>query len=197
MQVSDTDWWDRFYQQRPEIRDWYLPNEIVVEALTSELCRLRPGQHVLHVGCGSSEIPLILQEKGYGPFTNNDISPAVIEAMKEKYGSEEMKFEVEDVEKMSYADSSFPFVFDKGTLDSVVCSNKPERGKRMVSEIYRVLSPGGQVFIFSVHPPEARLPFFKQDGMDWEVSALVVDESPLEVPDQSETFLYVASKKSE
>lgn len=45
---------------------------------------------------------------------------------------------------MEFEDDSFDCIFDKGTLDCMFCGdNAEEDSNRMISEVFRVLKPGG------------------------------------------------------
>ena len=51
-----------------------------------------------------------------------------------------------DTMKMTFENETFDVVFDKGTLDAILCGvNSFENAAKMVNEVFRVLKPGGYV----------------------------------------------------
>ena len=55
-----------------------------------------------------------------------------------------------DVRNLQYADASFDVVIDKSLLDAMVCGDGAvENVRRMMEEIYRVLTPTGVYFCIS------------------------------------------------
>jgi hypothetical protein len=150
--VSDPNFWEEFYQQHEDARDWYLPNELVLEWLLDPKCSDIPahlqalelsntstdahasesstdeisatklttttihnihnnvtqissqkseladvksvsdssvskasvsvsGPHVLHVGCGTSDIPFLMHNAGICDVINMDCSESAISIM--------------------------------------------------------------------------------------------------------------------
>lgn len=82
-------------------------------------------------------------------ITNIDISPVVIEQMRNKVGSKRpgMVFKQMDALNMTFNNESFTVVLDKGTLDALMPANKEadiQRVKRFFSEIDRVLKMNGR-----------------------------------------------------
>jgi EEF1A lysine methyltransferase 4 len=70
------------------------------------------------VGCGNSKLSDQMYQNGYKNIVNIDISPSVIDQMKEKFPY--MVWEVMDATKMSYKDGEFDVILDKGTLDALI-----------------------------------------------------------------------------
>ena len=67
---------------------------------------------------------------------------------------------------------SFLCIFDKGTLDCVVCNDDSilqQKVEAMLENIYRILAPGGSYICVSRGPPETRLVFLQTLGWTVEV----------------------------
>ena len=62
-----------------------------------------------------------MYDDGYEHITNMDISPVVIEDMKERnLDRPNMVWEVMDVMNMEYKDESFDIAIDKSTIDALL-----------------------------------------------------------------------------
>lgn len=115
---------------------------------------------ILHIGCGNSRLPEELAEEGYTNITNVDFSQKAImlmeERCREKYPS--LVFTAMNVLDMKeLGPGSFNVVLDKGTLDSILCSdNAGPDCMKMLEEIYRVLAPGGRYICITYGDPEHR-----------------------------------------
>ena len=74
-----------------------------------------------------------------------------------------MSFKVMDVLDMKEIQTgSFNTVIDKGTLDSVLCGdNSVPNAQKMISEIFRVLVPGGHYICITYGDPEHRKKFLE------------------------------------
>jgi SAM-dependent methyltransferase len=105
-----------------------------VRMLTSDL---RRGMEVLELGCGTAYFTQELTETG-AAITAIDISPELLEAARARCPAQNVKFEVQNAYELSYADASFDSVVGSSVLHHL------ELGKA-ISEIYRVLKPGGTI----------------------------------------------------
>ena len=95
---------------------------------------LKQGDKILEVGCGIGSVVFELTKQGYD-VTGTDISGEAIAYGLEKYG--DIKLQVQPAEILR---------FDNGTLDFVLSFDLFEhiaRIDRHVSEVFRVLRPGG------------------------------------------------------
>jgi SAM-dependent methyltransferase len=140
-------------------------------SLFHELAGLAPHHRVLDVGCGSGRMaaPLTRYLDGSGSYEGFDIVPEAIEWCRENITSRypRFRFQLADVANtryhpegsmrpedygFPYADGEFDFVF----LTSVFTHMLPEGVGRYLSEIGRVLKPGGRMFAtFYLLAPES------------------------------------------
>jgi len=88
------------------------------------------------VGCGNSKLSQQMYEAGYHDIINIDISPAVIEQMKNKYPH--MVWEVMDVTDIKYPNAYFDCVMDKGTLDALISGKNYDICQGMLKDCMRV-----------------------------------------------------------
>lgn len=112
-------------------------------AMYSELPNLS-GKSVLCLGCGSGEECQTLKEKGAENVVGIDISKGLIEQAKFAYP--DIKFEVMDMERLSFPENTFDFVYS-----SLVMHYVPD-WRPTLKAVQKVLKSGGE-FIFSTHHP--------------------------------------------
>jgi ubiquinone/menaquinone biosynthesis C-methylase UbiE len=118
-----------------------------------EMAKIKPGDKVLDVGCGTGN--LTLTAKRYAGASGSaygiDASPEMIDVAREKAkrsGSEAV-FEVGLIEKIAYPDATFDVVISR-----LVIHHLPDDLKRQgFAEILRVLKPGGLFFLADFNPP--------------------------------------------
>lgn len=61
-------------------------------------------------------------------------------------------------------------VYGAALMDSLLCADDSfKRVQQYMSEMQRVLKPGGVLLVISFAPPESRLPFLKARGLTWEI----------------------------
>ena len=120
---------------------------------------------ILNLGCGNSRLSEELCEDGYEDITNIDFSNKVIAIMEEKCKAKfpKMAFKVMDALDMKEIQTaSFNTVIDKGTLDSVLCGNNSvQNAQKMISEVFRILAPGGHYICITYGDPEHRKKYFE------------------------------------
>ena len=69
---------------------------------------------------------------------------------------------------MSFADSSFDVVIDKGTYDALACGDSKEQTKALFTEMLRVTK--NSLLIITNGTPEKRMPDFKEYAGNCEIS---------------------------
>ena len=133
---------------------------------------------ILNLGCGNSRLSEELSEEGYEDITNIDFSNKVIAIMEEKCKVKypKMSFKVMDALDMKEIQTgSFNTVIDKGTLDSVLCGdNSGPNAQKMISEVFRILAPGGHYICITYGDPEHRKKYL--ETQQW--GNLSVDKIP-------------------
>ncbi len=86
-------------------------------------------------------------------------------------------------EPMDLLDSdSFTLVLDKGTLDSIACSDQySKRAKQMVDNLYRILAPGGCYLCVSHARPETRMLYLRDANYKWQVEVQKIQKKTTSV----------------
>jgi len=118
-----------------------------------EMAEIKPGDMVLDVGCGTGDLTLAAQ-KTVGPTGSAygiDPSPEGVGLARKKAALHgfEAKFEVGLIEKLNFPEATFDVAISR-----LVIHHLPDDLKRRgFGEIYRVLKPGGRLFMVDFKPP--------------------------------------------
>jgi ubiquinone/menaquinone biosynthesis C-methylase UbiE len=168
-QYGNPDYWEERYSKDTDHFDWYQRWTGVREIFNRFTS---PNQRCLHLGCGNSKMAEDMYEDGYLSSVSIDLNARVIETMKARYRDKpSLEFIQMDARKLQFEDSSFELAVDKGTLDSILCGeNSTAHSLKYISEVYRVLSPGGVFLIVSFNEPSQRVPYLTKNEFQWEVS---------------------------
>lgn len=129
----------------------FAPLEAVTTAPAAELvrhARIRAGQTVLDVGCGTGVAALTAARAG-AQVRGLDLSPALLEHARKHaaLAGVQIDFKEGDVEALPYEDSTFEVVVSQF---GHMFAPRPEVA---IAEMLRVLKPGGTI-AFSTWPPE-------------------------------------------
>jgi SAM-dependent methyltransferase len=118
--------------------------------------RIPPGQCLLDIGCGAGQTAIPAARLGYR-VTGVDIAENLIETAAGRAQAENLdaRFDVGDAEALPYPDASFDVVI---TLIGAMFAPRPER---VVSEIARVLRPGGRLCMANWTPGGMPAQMFK------------------------------------
>jgi ubiquinone/menaquinone biosynthesis C-methylase UbiE len=161
--VADTErkTWDRFGSK-------YLHTFAAITsrgaALLMEAADLRPGDAVLEIGCGPGNVAARLAETG-ARVVGIDFAPHMVQAARAAY--REIDFQEADAEDLPFEPGTFQAVAACYTLHHLA------RPERVLSEIHRVLAPGGRLVF--VHPQE-------QESMNIFFEAVAAHHTPEAVP---------------
>jgi len=119
-----------------------------------ELAKIKAGDKVLDVGCGTGNLTLTakLYTGASGSVYGIDASPEMINVAREKakrMGSKTI-FEVGLIEQLAYPDATFDIVISR-----LVIHHLPDDLKRTAfTEILRVLKAGGHLLVADFNPPK-------------------------------------------
>ncbi len=153
---GDPKYWDeRYRQQHDTTYDWLENYETLKPLLDNIISR---DQSILNIGCGNAIVTEDMYDDGYLNIVNTDISPIVIDNMKQRnICRPTMKWDVDDVLGMQYNNESFDVVIDKSTLDAILCGKQSFMNAAiMLAEVQRVLKTGGIYLIISYGSPATR-----------------------------------------
>ena len=139
------DHYDSFARNYARENDSGLFNAHYARPAMIELAGDVQGRRVLDAGCGSGTLTEALRARG-ALVTGFDSSPAMLELARERLG--------EDVD-LQVADISLPLPFADGAFDDVVAAlvlHYLEDWTAPLSELRRVLKPGGRLLLSVNHP---------------------------------------------
>lgn len=113
---------------------------------------------------------------GYQEVVSIDYSPVCIRQLEQWKHKPACKFAVADVRSMpQFKDASFQSVIDKGTLDSLLCGPSSfTEAHDALAELYRVLRPGGSLFVVTYGMPKDRLKHLQQQI--WDVQTFTIQK---------------------
>jgi len=109
--------------------------------------RLQPGMSLLDAGCGGGRNLVYFLRNGFKVYGVDQSATAIVQAKSlatELLNDiESDQFRVENVERMSFGNETFDVVLSSAVLHF---ANDEEHWQAMVSEMWRVLKPGGILF---------------------------------------------------
>ena len=109
--------------------------------------RLQPGMSLLDAGCGGGRNLVYFLRNGFKVYGVDQSATAIVQAKSlatELLNAiESDQFRVENVERMSFSNETFDVVLSSAVLHF---ANDEEHWQSMVSEMWRVLKPGGIFF---------------------------------------------------
>lgn len=190
---ANNSYWDERYQRQHETSfDWYLHWKDLSPYLTNYLNK---NGSTLVIGCGNSSMSEKLLNDGFDAIYNIDISPTVIEQMSQKYKDKpKLIWEVMDCTNLSYSDETFVSIFEKGTLDALLCNKSNEFVNKTLHEIYRVLSKNGKFFSITFGTPSSRLTIFKNVKLNWYLHPPIPFHYECENFKATKSYLYIFEK---
>jgi ubiquinone/menaquinone biosynthesis C-methylase UbiE len=127
--------------------------ERALRQMTIELAGVKPGDCVLEVGCGTGTLTLAAKRQAgpSGKAFGIDIIPGMIEASRHKAAEahEEITFQEGSIDSIPFPENAF---------DVVMCSfmifhMSEETRCKGISEIRRVLKPGGRLLVLDLALP--------------------------------------------
>jgi ubiquinone/menaquinone biosynthesis C-methylase UbiE len=118
-----------------------------------DLAPLRPGDHVLDIGCGTGTFATILKQRAAGvDVTGLDPDPKALARAKRKAaeGKVSVRFDQGFADSLEYPAASFEVVFSSFMFHHLESSNR----EKTLHEVRRVLKPGGSFYLldFEVNP---------------------------------------------
>ncbi|CAG9332810.1 unnamed protein product [Blepharisma stoltei] len=202
-QYGKAEYWEERYTRDAEPFDWYQRWSGIKDVLTQYVF---PTHQILHLGCGNSRLSEEMYDEGFINSINIDISQVVIKAMQEKYRDKQtMRFLHMDGRNMEFDDATFDAVIDKGTLDAILCGeNSTAHANKMISEVYRVLSPTGVYVVISYGQPPHRYPYLDKPELNWEITVhqvqkpTIASTAALATDDRDQPnvhYIYVCKKR--
>ncbi|HKA23521.1 MAG TPA: methyltransferase domain-containing protein [Candidatus Eisenbacteria bacterium] len=166
-----------FKETQKQMWPSFAPLEIMTTAPAAQLVkhsRVRSGQRVLDVACGTGVVSITAARLGC-KVTGLDLTPELLEHAREnaKIGGFAIDFHEGDVEDLPFPDASYDAVLSQfGHMFA-------PRPAVALGEMLRVLKPGGTI-AFSTWPPEMII------GRRFKLMSGYTQPPPLEIPSPSE-----------
>eukprot|EP00440_Ansanella_granifera_P062970 gb/GFBE01068283.1/.p1 GENE.gb/GFBE01068283.1/~~gb/GFBE01068283.1/.p1 ORF type:complete len:317 (+),score=56.45 gb/GFBE01068283.1/:1-951(+) len=168
-------YWDAWHAAAgSDVIDWYMGYARLRDIFKAEFPTPSSEPEILDVGSGMSEVPACLFNDGWQFVTAIDSSAEAVRLAKshpQHASKHEMQFLQMDVCSLDFPDECFDVVLDKATFDTLVSSSIAEiRSEAMLSEVFRVLKPGGIYLMVSHSGPARRLRYLAKDARrPWKV----------------------------
>eukprot|EP01116_Phalansterium_solitarium_P016270 TRINITY_DN3753_c0_g2_i1.p2 TRINITY_DN3753_c0_g2~~TRINITY_DN3753_c0_g2_i1.p2 ORF type:complete len:223 (+),score=61.61 TRINITY_DN3753_c0_g2_i1:118-786(+) len=210
VEYGSRDYWEGRYKKLNDVCDkekyfeWFQGYDtlkaVLERFMPTDDDSARSSREILNVGCGNSRLGEALCYGGHGVVTNIDFSPAVIEFMagSSPVQRPDLRYVAMDATAMTWPENTFDVAIDKGTLDSMTCSDVADViVPQMCREVARVLKSGGRYLVITYGAPSARLCYFEPLYDKWRLEEVV------EVPGQSAVdngpgnmeYMYVLQKR--
>lgn len=121
---------------------------------------VHPGHNVLDVSCGTGTLAAMLAERVTpgGRVTGIDLSPGMLAVAERKVDREDVDFIVANAEDLPFDDGDF----DRVTISLAAHEMNREGRRNALSEMHRVLKPGGLAVVADMRPPDT---WFARAGM--------------------------------
>ncbi|XP_020975767.1 methyltransferase-like protein 13 [Arachis ipaensis] len=195
--------WDKFFTIRGtnDPFEWYAEWPEWPYPLLSHLPPNADGgdaaPQLLIPGCGNCGNSEHLYDAGYTGLTNIDFSKVVISDMLRRNVRlrPHMRWRVMDMTNMQLEDEIFDAVIDKGGLDALMEPELgPKLGNQYLSEVKRVLKPGGKFLCLTLAESHVLGLLFSKFRLGWKMS---VDSIPMKSSNKSslQTFIVVVEKE--
>mmetsp|Transcript_41228 Transcript_41228/g.81092 ORF Transcript_41228/g.81092 Transcript_41228/m.81092 type:complete len:247 (+) Transcript_41228:59-799(+) len=157
--LKSVEWWQKFYSKKGNSPfDWFeADQELVFEHLT-RASSTNPSSNILHLGCGTSTWCELLEDAfPSSRVTHLDVSELAVQTVKKRLPGKAIVV-CADARSLPFPDAELDLVVDKGAIDVFLVSGMKEDASRVLSEVARVLRPGGVYFQITAEPPELRIP---------------------------------------
>lgn len=138
---EDREAWDELYRRQP--RAWRGASRVPDLGLSE-------GSSVLDVGCGNGKTSTALMEMGFD-VTGIDFSPGAVSSCEERLG-DSARFIVSDCTEMPFSDRTFDGIYAVHVTEHL----DDDGLEKFASECFRILRPGGRLYIRSFSPDDMR-----------------------------------------
>ncbi|GIQ81334.1 hypothetical protein KIPB_002279 [Kipferlia bialata] len=142
-------------------------------------------------------------DDGFTNLTCIDFCGPVIKYMAQRNRHRrQMDFLTMDARKLDFPAQSFDMVLDKGTLDSIACSECAAADIfTTLREVHRVLKPGGVYILVTHSDPQTRMPLLVSPALRWRVTYVNIEHGKEEGEREGEGgaghFFFICQKQAQ
>jgi ubiquinone/menaquinone biosynthesis C-methylase UbiE len=188
---GDREYWEKRYTDDPEVFEWYQEPEPILGAIKPYF--EGEGVRALVVGTGNSDLAPQLAQQGLESVVAIDfVKPCIVKSRRRNREIENISWKIMDVRKLTFPESNFQLVVDKGLLDCLFFISDSDVNTAL-AEISRVLRRGGTYICVSYAPPDARQSFLDRPS-DLQLKLERVVELAKPLPTEDKHYLYIIKK---
>ena len=162
------DYWETHYKTHTEYFDFYQDWKGIKDIVT-QYFKQNTG-YILYSGCGLSKLPEEMYNHGFRQIISIDFSKRCIQTMRKKFTGMPNTFQFLEMDSldMDFGDGTFQYVLDKGLFDSIASGyDSTDNVLQYMTEVLRVLKPGGFFIFVSYRHPQHRTKFFNLIAEQW------------------------------
>jgi ubiquinone/menaquinone biosynthesis C-methylase UbiE len=186
-------YWDDGYKRGDAPSEWFLPYK-TFSKFVHKHCP--PDQSVLVLGCGTSGLTMEMLNEGYADIQSMDYSPEAIEQMRRR--RPDLRWHAMDVRAMTFESGTFHTIVDKGTLDCLFFLDETNDAViQMLTEVCRVLRPGGRYIVVTCGHPMQRMDIFTRNEFGWTVTDWKEYQPPEASFTHASAYVYCITKNAE
>jgi len=130
----------------------YIVRDVRYKSLLLEQADIKPGQHVLDLGCGTGTLAIMAKlTQPSADVSGLDADPDMLKVARFKSNEQHapVKFDVGFTNKLPYPDATFDRVVSSIMIHHLKTPDK----ETTAHEVFRVLKPGGQLHIIDFGKP--------------------------------------------
>jgi ubiquinone/menaquinone biosynthesis C-methylase UbiE len=135
-----------------------LGQEQKLRQATLDLSNIQPGEQILEVGCGTGSLTLAARARAgqQARVIGIDVAPDMLEMARRKAAKAgvDIQFQLGRIEAIPFPDGQFDLVLSSLMLHHIHGDTGKQQG---LTEVLRVLKPGGRVLIVDAAPPQSPL----------------------------------------
>ena len=189
-QFSDSSYWEKRYTENPNIFEWYRGFNHFIDDIKTVF---NFKGIAANIGCGTSTMGIDLLNAGFSHVINTDISCAAINIMKEKFKDvKDVEWIVDDCLDTHLPPNMFDCIFDKGTIDALICNEHPGKIMRKIfNGVLRSLKKGGYFVVISFGDEDDRQSYFEKEEFAWDLVQILTISNDIGTPH----FVYICRKR--
>ncbi len=155
--MNKTCWGKEDISRKFDAYDDYLENilgyETIIQSLKENISK---DSKILDYGCGGGKVTRRLKDAGFSSLIGVDISSTMIEKARTNPLSEGIEFNIIESGEIPAPDNYYSAIVCCYVLINV---HSKEEFNKIINELYRVLKPGGQLYVLNTNPDTTGIQF--------------------------------------